>query len=403
MAGARIAGEQRVSLASPVLKMRGQRETQLELLAGALADPSWVSELSERQWDQLLRVARSGRLLGTLAVRIRALNPAPELPELAERHLDAALIEARFRLKKLRFLLRSVAPLFSANSPACVLLKGAAYVMQGNAVAAGRLPADVDVMVPRDRLGQVEAALLSAGWEFEKTDPYDQRYYRDWSHELPPMKCAGQALELDVHHAILPPQGSLRPDTALLFRESVPIDGSPYRALCADDQLLHSAAHLFHDSDCSNRMRDLVDFDGLLRSALASEQDVERLATRLVERASVLDLLRPLSYAAAFARAWCGTPGSSELASAAEARSGGSRSRIFLSLVGNTLGPPPPDQVPSVGRRASTLLLEARAAWLRMPLNVLAIHVTSKAIRSFGSRQRSSDRDASTEASAPPV
>ncbi len=389
MVGAFRIGEPRRS--TPVSDRHGQRAPHLALLLDVLADPSRVGALSERQWDQLLRSARSARLLGTLAARVRALAPAPQLPTLVERHLDAALIEARFRLQKLRFLLRSIAPLISASSPTCVLLKGAAYVMQGHTVAAGRLPADVDVMVPRDRLGEVESALLSAGWEFEKNDPYDQRYYRDWSHELPPMKCAGQALELDVHHAILPPHGRLRPDPALLFGDSVPVEGTPYRALSELDQLLHAAAHLFQDSDCTNRLRDLVDFDVLLRTAVRPDQDTERLVMRLVERALVLDLLRPLSYAAAFSHAWCGTTGAGELANKAAAHAGGRRSRVFMSLVDTTLGPPDPDQVPSVGRRATSRMLEARSVWLRMPVHLLAIHATSKIARSLTRRQQKAD------------
>jgi hypothetical protein len=357
-------------------------------LLAVLANPQRIGDLSSRRLDRLLRSARSARLLGTVAARVDALATPPALPALARRHLDAATIEARFRHHKLRFLLSSVTPLVSAVSPTCILLKGAAYAMQQLSIAAGRLPADVDLMVPRDRLDAVEAALVSAGWEFEKTDPHDQRYYRDWSHELPPMQCAGHALELDLHHAILPPHGRLCPDPALLFADSVSIEGSYFRALGPVDQLLHVAAHLFQDSDCTNRLRDLLDFDALLRNVFAGDRDTAGTADRIAARAAALDLLRPLAYAAAFAHAWCGTPGSEDLKQLAVGRLRGTQSALFVSLVRQSLGPPDPDRMPSIGRRASSFLLEARAAWLRMPVNLLALHAMSKGWRVFIDRVR---------------
>lgn len=360
-----------------------------------ILDPRKIGVLSSFDLDQLLRSARSARLLGTLAARVSESAADVCVHPLVRRHLDAALIEARFRRHKLLFLLSSVAPLISAAAPMSVLLKGAAYVMQHLPIAAGRLPADVDILVPRDRLDAVEVALVSAGWEFQKDDPHDQRYYRDWSHELPPMQCAGQALELDLHHAILPPYGRLRPDSSLLLADAVPIDGSCFRALSPVDQVLHAAAHLFQDSDCSNRLRDLVDFDGLLRGLHGFRASDGLAAEQIATRAEMLDLTRPLSYAATFAHAWLGTPGAENLAELTGGRARGGRSRTFMRLAGTTLGPPEPDRSPSSRRRFSSMLLEARAAWLRMPPHLLALHVATKMWRSIDGRMRG-DRPAAT-------
>jgi hypothetical protein len=59
-----------------------------------------------------------------------------------------------------------------------------------------------------------------------------------------------------------------------------------------------------------------------------------------------------------------------------------------MSIVEATLGPPDPDRVPSVGRRVLTRMLEARAVWLRMPMHLLAIHATSKVVRSLAARRQ---------------
>ena len=84
-----------------------------------------------------------------------------------------------------------------------VLLKGAAYILQGLEFSRGRMPNDVDLLVRRSDLDETESSLLLAGWESETTDAYDQRYYREWSHELPPMRFPGHALEIDLHHTCL--------------------------------------------------------------------------------------------------------------------------------------------------------------------------------------------------------
>jgi hypothetical protein len=42
--------------------------------------------------------------------------------------------------------------------------------------------------VPRASLDAAERALVGAVWQMEALDPYDERYYRKWSHELPPMR-----------------------------------------------------------------------------------------------------------------------------------------------------------------------------------------------------------------------
>ena len=68
-----------------------------------------------------------------------------------------------------------------------VLLKGAAYLMAGLPAARGRVFSDVDILVPVARLAEVENALMLHGWSTTHHNAYDQRYYRQWMHELPPL------------------------------------------------------------------------------------------------------------------------------------------------------------------------------------------------------------------------
>jgi hypothetical protein len=93
--------------------------------------------------------------------------------------------------------------LASVDTP-IIFLKGAAYLMSALANAKGRLSSDIDILVAKNMLPQVESALIEHGWEPIKLADYDQLYYRTWAHELPPLRHRDRNTVVDVHHTILP-------------------------------------------------------------------------------------------------------------------------------------------------------------------------------------------------------
>jgi putative nucleotidyltransferase-like protein len=128
---------------------------------------------------------------------------------------------ARFQAHATRRQLRELAAVLAPLNMPLIALQGSAYVLQNLLLSEGRSTSDVDLMVAREHLGRAEAALKSAGWEYGKMDPYDERYYREWVHELPPMRFPGRfLLELDLHHTILPLTGRIQPDSAALLDAS---------------------------------------------------------------------------------------------------------------------------------------------------------------------------------------
>jgi hypothetical protein len=328
-------------------------------------------------WDRVIRAARSARLLGTLAARVTAALPLQTFEPTVRRHLLAGTVEAEFRRQKVRYLLAVLEPFIVKAAVPCVLLKGAAYIAQGLAFADGRMPADVDVMVPRPALDALEKSLLAEGFQYEEDlTPYDHHYYRDWSHELPPLRSPGQALELDLHHTILPPLGRLKPDTQALFAAAQPVAGSPFSVLVPADQALLAAAHLFHDSDCTNRLRDLVDIDAVLRAFAAADAGFWQA---LETRARLHHLGRPLWYAVAFARAWLGTPVPDHVLATLDAhRPSALAGALFARLAERTLPPIDPDGEWTRARGRATQLLLGRATWLRMPPRLVAQHALHK-------------------------
>jgi len=224
------------------------------LLAAALRDPASVAALDAPGWTALLAIARAEQMLGTLAHRLRGLP----MPAAATRVLDdarAAHEQGRvLALWEAEMARRALAP---AGIPV-LLLKGTAFVAAGLQTGVGRSIGDLDILVPRARIEEAEAALLVAGWEWVKADPYDDQYYRRWMHELPPLIHRERDRMIDVHHTILPLTARIRPDADALIADSVAL-GDDLRMLSPNDLLCHAAAHLFADGDLAGGMRNLWD------------------------------------------------------------------------------------------------------------------------------------------------
>lgn len=325
-------------------------------------------------WDDTLRLARQARVLGVLAHRLKADQDLwAQLPPVVLGHLHAAIHYARYRAQLVRMEL-AVAEACLPVAAQVVLLKGAAYLMQGLPAALGRSPNDVDLMVARSRLDEVEAALTAAGWETQSVDAYDQRYYREWSHELPPMRKPGHALELDLHHTIAPVTSRTRADDALLFAGLVELPGSRFCVLHPCDQVIHAAIHLFQDSELDGRLRELVDIDGLIRAHLVTPEDWQTLH----ERAGSHHAGRVLWYALYFAREWLATPVPDSLLADEPPRLQQYAMRWVFS---RTSLPRLPDQRLPVSVRVAGLIAQIRYHRLRMPATLMLRHLWHKTVK----------------------
>ncbi len=232
----------------------GRAVTDARLLASALADPASVVGLDTDGWTTLLAMARAEQLIGTLAMRVEGL-PLPnavrailaDARAAAEHGRRAALWEAEMARRAL-----------SAIDCPVILLKGTAFVAAGLSAGQGRSIGDLDILVPRASLDKVEAALLAAGWEWVKPDPYDDAYYRRWMHELPPLIHRERDRMIDVHHTILPLTARITPDADALIAGSVVLENG-LRTLSPNAMIVHAAAHLFADGDLAGGLRNLWD------------------------------------------------------------------------------------------------------------------------------------------------
>jgi hypothetical protein len=347
-------------------------------LAAALARPETLANFSAREWEDLIAEARRKHLLARIAVIAKERGLFPSLPARPRQHLEAACVMAEWRHRVVRWevdcIRRALAPL---DVP-IVLLKGAAYLLAGLPAARGRLFADVDLMVPRERIGDVEKMLFANGWISRGYDAYDQDYYRTWMHELPPLQHVLRQSELDVHHTIAPPTARLPVDARKLFAAARPLD-SPGRflVLAPADMVLHSIIHLFQEGGFEHGLRDLVDIDDLLRHFGRDGGFWQALG----DRAEELGLGRPLYYAARQAQDLLRTEMPADFRKRLERFRPDAVTRGVMRLVlrAGILGEGPAERASFAG--FARWLLYIRGHYLRMPLHLLLPHLMRKGWR----------------------
>lgn len=344
------------------------------LIVRTLRAPKSIATLSLADWDLLVRQARRANLLAQLQSLLEQRHLLSLVPQQPRQHLVWAATVAIRHAQAVQAEVAHIGKALAGRS--LVLLKGAAYTMAALPHARGRLYSDVDILVPHEAIGEVENQLMIHGWLASHHDAYDQRYYRQWMHEIPPLQHMRRGSVIDVHHAILPLTMRVHPDSEKLRAAARCLPGQPeLLVLAPPDMLLHSAAHLFYESELAHGLRDLFDLDGLLRH-FADHAD---FWPRLVDRARELELTRCLFYALRYSRLLLATPVPDDVMAAAEiGRPAAWLLCLMDAMYRRVLLPEHAsctDRYTGIARKA----LYVRGNWLRMPPLMLARHLFHKA------------------------
>jgi hypothetical protein len=361
-----------------------------------LLSPLWTQSeppsLSPIEWEALLSQARCTRLLGRLALHLADRGWLEQVPDAPRLHLDNARRRVRRQQDETRWETDCIRRAIGHLPTPIVLLKGAAYILGELAPSRGRLFTDVDILVARDQLRAVEMALLAAGWYAAKLDPYDERYYRDWMHELPPLQHIERGTALDVHHTITPPTSRFAVDAALLLASARPLAECPRLSLLAPaDMVLHSLVHLMQDGDFSGGLRDLLDLSDLLQ---AYGRD-PAFWPELARRARELGLGIPLHHVLQQLRRLTSTRPPPDFEREVQAIAPGRlRGRLMSELLTIALRPEHPDCRTAFTGPARWLLY-VRSHWLRMPWYQIAPHLLRKAWVRTADRYRGKNSDIS--------
>ena len=355
----------------------------------ALLEPTSTQGLALREWNALLQLARFNGLAARLAAALEASRLFDSAPPKARSQLRATAVAAESAQTAVRFEVNRALRALKGLDVPVILMKGSAYVLASLPPARGRFVGDVDLMVPRERIDEVERRLVERGWQASDLDEYDQRYYREWAHEIPPLQHPERDTPLDIHHTIVPLTSRFHPDAAALLAASVPLADPRLRVLGPADMVLHSGVHLFND-EVGAPLRDLFDLHDLLCHFGARPG----FWNELLVRSRLHGLQRPLYYVLRHTERQLGTPIPPEVRQAAAASGPGLLLDVLMDWIFDRRFRVQSPGGPRAGIVLASWLHFMRAHWLRMPPGLLIRHLTVKAMRGIAqsiSRKRDND------------
>jgi hypothetical protein len=347
-----------------------------DMLIGLLRAPQGLVALAPADWYPLLLAARDGGLIGALAARAEADGVLDRLPAPARDALVGGRRVGDHHDFMLRWEARRVRRALADCGQPFLLLKGAAYALLDLPSSRGRLTGDIDILVRREGLPAVEASLQAHGWQPTEADAYDQRYYRQYMHELPPLRHRERGTVVDVHHTISPPTSRIKIDGGRLWSMAQPIGDTGFFTLAPTDLVLHAVIHLFHEGNVDTGIRDLADIDALLRHFGRDETFWESL----LRRADSLGAGRVAFYGLRYAAMLFGTPvPPATLAATARWRPASPMLKLMDGLIVEALLSYRRRE--AVKARVANWMLYIRSHWRRMPPLMLAAHLLRKLFR----------------------
>ena len=336
-------------------------------LISLLRTPQAVGQLTGEAWNAVVLAGRQYQLLGALAALLQRSGHWVGVPQAVQRHLELELLTATRRseaaLWEVSVIRRTV-----AMAVDLVLLKGCAYIAAGDVNHQGRSFSDVDLMIPHSVLQRVEMELIGGGWKPSRVDAYDDGYYRNWMHEIPPMEHVRRRTVLDLHHAINPPVAAYYVNPELLRSSVVAISPGLY-VLSPLDRVAHCAIHLIQEGETKKLLRDLYDLHLLLGQHCSGDDGL----AALFARSQMLGVRHLVGAAVAAANQLFGQK-TRELPSTWLQRClvvGAQNAHERGSVRGNIAG----------------LFLLTYSHWIRMPLKLLVPHLCRKSIKALFSRE----------------
>jgi hypothetical protein len=327
-------------------------------------------------WETLIRQARHANLISRIAILLEQSNIFEDIPNKPKQHFLNAIKISKAHERSARWEVQDIHQILSQHNIDFILLKGCAYIWQKNNASIGRLFGDTDILIKKSEIKEAEKILVHSGWVTTKLDEYDQRYFRAWMHEIPPLHHTSRHTTLDVHHSIIPPIIKSRFNIDLLWEDAIEDKDNPgLLTLSLPDMILHSATHLFHEGEFDNGFRDINDLDALLRQYQLESGDWNQL----VERAGKLDLSNDLYYALNYCKTILQTPVPDDLIERMKMNTTLPKFKIWLLDQAYLRALSPAHSIcQSHGFKLASFILFIRSHWIKMPLRILIPHLFIK-------------------------
>nr|WP_252729390.1 nucleotidyltransferase family protein [Aliiglaciecola lipolytica] len=235
-----------------------------KLLYQILLNPSRGLNLALTDWQNVIFILREGKLLASLYHAAKRDGCYDAYPHFVKRHLYSAYVYANRQAQQIFFEANEFRLLLEQVGITAVFLKGAGYTLRNSLNSYGRVCSDIDVLVNKNDLTAAEAHVKKNRWQSETLNDYDEKYYRDWAHEIPPLIHINRATVVDMHHNLYPPISG-RAINIKKFISSRQKMQSGCFVLEPATTVMHSIIHMFANEDSSSWMRDLYDIILLIK------------------------------------------------------------------------------------------------------------------------------------------
>jgi hypothetical protein len=345
------------------------------VLIDFLINPDRLKEFSLDDFGTFIKQSYSTGLVARVFYILTTNNLCSHVPKNLQWHFNSAhkvFLAHKFDVQN--EVARIVAALkYVKVEP--VFLKGTAYILANDSCHQGRLLADIDIFIDKKDITSTEEILRWNGWVANKLDEHDEKYYRDWMHEIPPMVNSKTNMTIDVHHNLIPLVSRIKLDSAKL-KDRIESNKNDVKYLAPEDRVLHSAAHLLLDGEFEHGFRDIHDLYLLISENLLINKDFLEL---LRERSEQLSFELVLYYCLMLQKRIfkLAIPDNYIISLAAK-----TKSPVITNIVLNmfvTVIHPDTALKNSGKQQFYSLILFIRSHWLKMPMHILIPHLLHKA------------------------
>lgn len=240
--------------------------TNQALLLDAFRNPDNIKRYSVKQWNQILPQIRVSFVALYFLEHVESHKLIDFLPEKIRTYLENEQYKVRFQRRQTLYEIEKINESLNAKAIDAIYLKGAAYVLADLPIANWRNFSDIDLLVNKEKITQTELMLNIVGYISQKTDDYDQQYYREYMHEIPPLQHVTRGVVVDLHHNILPTCINTPVNIDELSLSAIDDKMSiGCKTFSPEAMFIHSAVHLFHEGEFEKGLRDLLDLATLYR------------------------------------------------------------------------------------------------------------------------------------------
>lgn len=203
-------------------------------------DEGRVDPLTAADWEDLLQQAARHKIVPLLYHRLRTHHPDLPIPPEAMGRMRQAYLDNTARNLMLSHNLAAVLKIFRRGCIPVIVLKGAHLAEFVYDNPALRFMGDLDLLVQRDDLMNIDALLLEMGCTPTAQNRIVGRDNNEFVYVMPK-----RDVSLEIHWSILAPAFPFTIDTAEQWARSRPacIAGVDAAVLCPEDLLVHLCLH----------------------------------------------------------------------------------------------------------------------------------------------------------------